>query len=126
MKGGNSVSKWSEANCMGYALGINRWLCIDDWRYRKSMDIATELAARYNLKIVKRKDMVKGKTYIVFRKSSVDFHFMKRSKDGHWRHKPGWARVRSISEREVFANTWYGSNPWTYYNTTPIVFEVQD
>lgn len=125
MKGGDSV-RWSEANCMGYALGINRWLCIDDWKYRRPMDIATELAAHYNLKIVKRKDMVKGKIYIVFRKSSVDFHFMKRSKDGHWRHKPGWDHVRSISEKEVFANTWYGSDPWTYYNTTPIVFEVQD
>ena len=54
------MSRWSEANCMGYALGINRWLCIDDWRYRRPMDIANELAAHYNLKIVKRKDMVKG------------------------------------------------------------------
>lgn len=118
------MGKWSNANCMGYALGINRWLLVEDWRYRNIEDMTQELVEHYNLKVVKRSEMVLGKTYIAFRVSREDFHFMKRGKDGHWRHKPGWNYVRSIREKDVFANQWRSG--MLYYNSRVVLFEVQD
>lgn len=116
--------QWSQANCMGYALNKNRWMKIPNWENRTTLDIALWLEKQFNLKMVNRSQMVLGKEYIVFRRSQQDFHFMRRSKEGHWRHKPGGNYVRPISEKEVFASQWV-SNPWLYYNSTPYIFEVQ-
>ena len=120
------MAKWSEANCMGYALGINEWLLVPWWRDSSVKECAEWLADTYNLKIVKKRDMKPGKEYIVFRKSSVDFHFARRSADGHWRHKPGWSYVRPMKEKEVFASYWSNPSGTCWYNSTPVIFEVQE
>lgn len=118
------MGKWSRANCMGYALGRNEWMRIPMWECERPITIALYLAETYNLKLVSKSDMVLGKEYIVFRKSSQDFHFAKRSADGHWRHKPGHNTVRPMSEKEVFSGYW--QNGMLYYNSTPFIFEVQE
>lgn len=111
--------KWSNANCMGYALGINKWLYLPYFRERDIIEIVDALEARYNIRRTKRSDMVLGKEYIVLRLGNGDFHFARRSADGHWRHKPGCWYVRSISEQEVFSKCMSGR-----YSSTPIVFEI--
>lgn len=116
------MGRYSRANCMGYALGYNEWLRVPNWKSQSALDSALYLAEKYNMKLVSKSDMVLGKEYVVFRISSQDFHFMRRDKNGNWRHKPGWREVRPISEKKVFANYWQHGALW--YNSTPFIFEV--
>lgn len=123
------MSKWSDANCMGYAFGINQWLkpkicnrdSDNDFSPYSLSHTIPELISRFHLKQVKKEDMVLGKEYIAYRRSRNDFHFMKRNKYGQWRHKPGSCAVQPISEAKVFASKWYGNSP---YQGVIILFEV--
>jgi hypothetical protein len=36
-----------------------------------------------------------------------DFHYCKRSKNGHWTHKMGGGRVQPIAKKDVFAENWF-------------------
>lgn len=126
MKDGIIMAKWNKANCMGYALGINEWLTVEpfeaDYNCHNAYKMAKWLARNYNLKPVKRSEMELGKEYIVFRVGKEDWHFVHRSADGHWRHKPGWKPVRAISEKEVFSSAWVNST--LIYNSRPFIFEI--
>lgn len=123
MKGGIIMAKWDSANCMGYALGINKWLRVGYFGTDSSpYEMAKWLIDTYGLKPVKRSEMVLGKVYIVFRLGYDDFHFARRSADGHWRHKPGWCHVRPISEKEVFGPAWTKNT--CSYTSRPFLFEL--
>jgi hypothetical protein len=116
------MGRWSQANCMGYALGINQWMRVPNWRNQTALESAQWLAKTYKLKLVSRSEMELGKEYIVFRMSSQDFHFIRRDSQGNWRHKPGAMLVRPMSEKQVFADYWQLGS--TYYNSVPFIFEV--
>lgn len=111
------MSKWNRKNnCFSYAFNKpNFWLLMEN--YDGAWDL---LEQNPNLKMVSRKDMVLGKEYIAYRFGKHDFHFMKRGKKGHWRHKMGSSDVESISAREVFAESWCCGK----YNSKLYLFEV--
>ena len=115
---------YRKANCYGYAFGKNRWFLIECFRrysrnYEKCVE---ELEERYNLKRVRRQDMVLGKEYIAFRVGLKDYHFMKRGKKGHWRHKQGRWQIQPISEKEVFAPQWFCED--LIYDSKIYLYEV--
>jgi hypothetical protein len=122
-------------NCMAYALGRKTWMVPKGWyQFAESQDYDAEwniienLQSMFNLKLIKREDMVLGKEYIAFRYEYDgyeigDFHFIKRHKTGHWTHKAGGNPVKGISEKVVFADTWSLYND---YNSDLYLFEVLD
>lgn len=115
---------YRKANCMAYALDINRWLHPRGWDYDYEV-MPQFLAKDYNLKLVEKKDMVLGKEYIAFRwgkERDNDFHFMKRGKQGHWRHKVGSTPVKVISQKEVFSPAWVTN--WHSYDSKIYLYEV--
>lgn len=112
------MGKWSRANCFGYAVGQNRWLTFGTRAYG---DVCIQVILDYGYRQVKRKDMVLGKEYIVFKYGGSDFHFAKRSPSGQWSHKPGGQIVRPVSEKNIFEDKWL-----TYsqdYTSTIHIFE---
>lgn len=133
-------------NCMGYALGIKKWLRPDalldfrnsdpedeyDYEYDDEVETYTdyisgaiavveELVDTYKLKPVQRKDMVRGKEYVAFRMGPNDFHFLLRHKNGYWTGKMGSAPIRRIRKSQVFAPQW-GTGP-DRYDTPIYLFE---
>jgi len=122
------MAKYNKANCMAYALDINRWLQPRGWSSYDSEpydDMPELLTQDYHLKPVSKKDMVLGKEYIAFRwgrERNNDFHFMKRGKKGHWRHKMGSTAVKVISQKEVFSPAWVTA--WHSYDSEIHLFEV--
>lgn len=108
-------------NCYSYAVNYpNKWLLINDSKYSAGVD--TLLRANPNFHLVSKKDMVLGKEYVAYRYCKNDFHFMKRGKDGHWRHKMGWSPVEAISTKVVFGKAWkLGGH---VYNSKLYLFEV--
>ena len=117
---------YRKANCYGYAFGKNKWFlmrssisCISRKKYQK---LADEFESRCGLKRVHRKDMVLGKEYIAFRIGPNDFHFMKRGKNGHWRHKQGGCQITSISQKKVFAPQWFSES--LIYDSKIYLYEV--
>lgn len=114
------MAKWNRLNnCYSYAVNYpNKWLLVDEYHQA----VTDLLDKNPNLKLVSRKDIVLGKEYIAYRFSNDDFHFMKRGKDGHWRHKMGREAVTAVSTKYVFGQSWY-----TYhdnYNSKLYLFEV--
>lgn len=113
--------RWKgHTNCYSYAVDDNSdWLLAEDSDYLSWIEWFIE---EYNLKPVSRKDVVLGKEYIAFRYCGHDFHFMRRNKQGYWRHKMGGTPVKAISTKKVFAESWY--HPDGDYNSKLYLFEV--
>jgi hypothetical protein len=115
---GNQVF-WNGANCYGYAARDNRWLQLSsDYE-----DIDAILEDNPTWRLVSKESMVLGKEYVAYRYGNRDFHFMYRNEKGMWRHKPGGTRVRSISQKDVFASMWKGG-PFNVYTSKVWLFEV--
>jgi hypothetical protein len=116
------MSKWNGSNnCYSYAVGYScKWLLIKS----SHPDSVDELLERNpNFRLVQRQDLVLGKEYIAYRYGCRDWHFAKRGKDGHWRHKMGGTKVKPVSTKEIFAKEWrMGPN---IYNSKLYLFEVQ-
>ena len=111
--------KYNRYNCMGHALHDKRWLLLgSDYE-----DGPKWLEQEYNLKPVRKKDLVLGKSYIAFRYGPSDFHFVRRCPKGHWSHKIGGYPAKAISEKEVFGKYW--ATPWNLYNSKLFLYEVQ-
>jgi hypothetical protein len=116
------MSNYRKANCMGYALGVNDWLYFYDITYKDAVKV---LSKHYNLEPVEKKDMVLGKEYIAYRwgkESNSDFHFMKRGKKGHWRHKIGSLPIEAISQKKVFSPAWV--TQWHSYDSKIYLYEI--
>lgn len=113
------MAKWHERNnCYGYATKTPKWLLLEE-EYRHGVDELLERNPTW--KLVNRADMVLGKEYVAYRYCSSDFHFMRRNKQGYWRHKMGWSSVKAISTKDVFAESWdFSFN----YNSKLYLFEV--
>ena len=104
-------NRWTtESNCFGYALGIKRWICVRDWYRLSNKEVAQRIEEEFNLKPIRKQDMVLGKEYfaIRFAPHKHDYHFAWRGKKGHWRHKMGPEPVSAISQKEIFSKTWLG------------------
>lgn len=117
------MAKWGRRNnCYSYAVDYpNKWLLVEHDEFKTA--IWHILEANPNFKLVYREDVVLGKEYVAYRFCKNDFHFMKRGKDGHWRHKMGGCDVEAISTKTVFGKVWdCGSN---VYNSKLYLFEVQ-
>ena len=114
------MKKWGfHANCYGYATNKKEWLLIED---DYSQGVNELLMLNPNWKLVSRSEVVLGKEYVAYRYCAEDFHFMKRNKQGYWRHKMGGGEVQAISTKKVFAEHW--SSPCHYYNSKLYLFEV--
>jgi hypothetical protein len=114
------VKPWNNANCYGYAIDKNRWLVFEN-EYEDAVDELLEKNPSW--KLVSKQDMVLGKSYVSFRYGYHDFHFMFRSRLGHWTHKQGGQLVAAISQKEVFNKHW--ANPaGTLYTSKVYLFEV--
>ena len=121
------MARYRKANCMGYALGKNKWLHPEKFFRGNYNNVPELLARKYSLKPVEKKDMVLGKEYIAFRwgnQKENDFHFMKRGKKGHWRHKLGSLPIEVISQKKVFSAAWV--TRWHSYDSKIYLYEVLD
>lgn len=117
------MAKWNgRNNCYSYAIdNPDKWMLINQDDYREG--VYTLLEANPNFRLVSRNEIKLGKEYVAYRFSYNDFHFMKRGKDGHWRHKMGWSPVLAVSTKFVFSKVWdCGSN---VYTSKLYLFEVQ-
>lgn len=117
------MAKWNtHNNCYSYAIDYpDKWMLINDNNYKQG--VQTLLEANPNFRRVRRNEMVLGKEYVAYRFGKTDFHFMKRGKDGHWRHKMGWSNVEAISTKLVFDKVWNFSH--YVYSSKLYLFEVQ-
>lgn len=117
------MATWTRKNnCYSYAAKYpHDWLQVDAWYSREN--IIEELLERNpNWRPVTKSDLVLGKEYVAFRYGQDDFHFMRRTKTGHWRHKCGSGMVKSVSQKEVFDREWiYAAT----YNSKLYLFEVE-
>ena len=114
------VKPWNNANCYGYAIDSNHWFVFEN-EYEDAVDELLEKNPSW--KLVSKQDMVLGNSYVAFRYGYHDFHFMFRDHKGHWRHKQGGQRIAAISQKEVFAKSWW--NPaGTLYTSKVYLFEV--
>lgn len=116
------MAKWNRTNnCYSYAVNYpNKWLLIED-SYRNG--VYQILDKNPNFYLIDKKDMVLGKEYIAYRFGADDFHFMRRGKNGHWRHKMGTRPVVSISRKEVFSKYWDSGD--NIYNSKLYLFEIR-
>jgi len=135
------MAKYRSANCMGYALQKDDWMLLDAWRRfigdvddvepfsdddrlipreETEADAIAEMEG-FGLKSVERHEMRPGIEYVALKFSLDDFHFMRRNTHGHWRHKPGFGKVRGIKEKDVFKSKWKGT---IVYNSRTLLFEV--
>lgn len=121
MKGRDIMATWHRRNnCYSYAINNpKKWMLINQEDYSNA--VWTLLRANPNWKLVSKEDVVLGKEYVAFRYCATDFHFMKRNKQGYWRHKMGGSPVTAISTKEVFAKTWA---LYHNYNSKLYLFEI--
>ena len=117
------MAKWTkQTNCFGYAVGIPDWLLMENKR------LPNRELVEYGLKPVRKSEMVLGKEYVAYRYGKDDFHFMKRTKQGHWRHKQGYKPVTTISQKVVFAKVWHRGKPQEFdygvYDSKIYLYEV--
>ena len=126
--------RWSrKSNCYGYAMNINRWLVLNSFEFgshSRVNEVAAEcnkelLEEFSNLKPVSREDMQLGKEYVAMRIGPEDFHFMKRLKTGHWRHKQGYLPVEAISERKVFDPRGWYARGLNIYSSNVYIYEIE-
>ena len=113
------VKPWNRANCFGYAVGVNRWLLLEDEYENGPWEL---LDRNPDWRAVEKKDMVLGKSYVAFRYGYHDFHFMFRDHKGHWTHKQGGQRVAAISQKDVLHKFWPGHH--TLYTSKVYLYEV--
>lgn len=114
------MAKWNHSNnCYGYATNTPKWLLIEG-KYSDGVNELLELNP--NWKLVEKKDMVLGKEYVAYRYCRHDFHFMRRNKQGYWRHKMGGQPVVAISTKDVFDSVWDSGH--RIYNSKLYLFEV--
>jgi hypothetical protein len=112
-----------EYNCGGYALNTYSWYCphnIGNDRYyrsytEKGMQKTTQNAVAFMLKefsdlrvIRNLWELKKDEYAIAFRigQDVNDFHYCKRSRNGHWTHKMGGGCIQPIKKKDVFAPYW--------------------
>lgn len=128
---------YKNANCMGYALGRNKWLIphgwqesweeIEEFMYRHYSDrvrFYKQYKSREGQHMVQQ--LPKGRGFVVLRLNDQfydDFHFVKRMPSGHWREKRGTRKAEPISQKAVAAKKWpmIGSMA---YDSDYYVFEV--
>jgi hypothetical protein len=113
---------WTKANCYGYALNRNRWHLTNGLSYEEMPEEL--LSLNPNWKQVRRDEMVLGKSYVAYRYGYVDFHFMVRDEKGHWTHKPGSSKVRTISQKDVFKGHWKNDDAGAIYTSKVFLYEV--
>jgi hypothetical protein len=115
------------SNCMGYAVGVNDWLVVGNYKaaaYDMDSEYEEELVydKDFTLIPVHKRELKLGKEYIAYRFGYHDFHFCKRDKKGHWRHKMGSKCPETISQKKVFAKKWDG---WMcVYNSKLYLYEI--
>lgn len=119
-----------EYNCGGWALNTFSWyrptqsVFFSRWgtddktplAQTKMMDITIQsvvcmIQEFQDLRVITHLKELKEDEYaIAFRIGSLvnDFHYCKRSKNGHWTHKMGGGSIRPIAKKEVFAENWFG------------------
>jgi hypothetical protein len=114
----------TQANCLGYALGVKRWVRVVDFDKVPNKILANRFRKAFDLKPIHKNDMALGKEYLAMRFAGKDdYHFIWRGKKGHWRHKMAGTRVESISQREVFYVSW---GEWlTKYRGTIYLYEYE-
>lgn len=131
------MAKYNHANCFGYAVKQNKWLRMRSWRQfvepqneselmtreEAELEAVNELEFRFGLRFVHPSEMELGKEYIAYKFSMQDYHFMRRNKKGHWRHKQGQSEVSGIAERNVFKSKWKDG---LFYNSRTLLFEVPE
>ncbi len=125
MERGEKISNY---NCWGYAVGEKAWFTSSNRKYgkvlKRTYDIALGFIEEHFLPefgkdyiVVKEEDIKPKTNLIAFKCGRYDFHFMKRFKNGHWKHKPGSCEIEKIKKEEVFQDIWRGG----YYDS-PTVF----
>lgn len=118
------TTKSETYNCFGYALRRKEWLQVRQSGVTYAeWPTAEHVHREFNLKPVVRSEMTLGKEYIAYRYYSGDFHFCRRDKKGHWRHKQGAYTAQAISQKDVFARTWPRSDGY-HYNSKIYLFEI--
>ncbi len=121
-------------NCGGYALGTFSWYCPhnpedetpDDWfgmcydygfrdreeAWVKTMYAVSKMVLDFEgkLRMITHLEQLDKKTerVVAFRLSSDgDFHYIKKSKNGHWHHKQGASfPIHRMSQHDVFNTDW--------------------
>lgn len=120
-------------NCGGYALGTFSWYCphseedlkrgqlgydysftSQEEAWEKTMYCVSRMILDFegNLRVIERLAQLDKKTEraVAFRLSADgDFHYIKKSANGHWHHKRGRnPLIWRMSEYNVFHTDWYG------------------
>jgi hypothetical protein len=127
---------YSNANCMGYAFGKNKWMIPHGWDDDENEAIKF-IKTHFNKKTRFHKmyqifegtkmtqELPLGKTFVVYRQNAYDddFHFVKRLPTGHWRHKMGNRRIRPIKQKWVAQRVWQ-ANEFLKYDSPFYVFEL--
>jgi hypothetical protein len=128
---------YSNANCMGYAFGKNKWMIPHGWdtdvsegvafikhHFRKDIKFYKEYSANQGHQMVQQLPV--GKSFVVYRqddKYKEDFHFVKRLPTGHWRHKVGGRSIQPVPQKWVVQRAWPFIANLTY-NSSFYVFEL--
>jgi hypothetical protein len=130
-----------EYNCGGYALGTFCWIIPYTQASRtfynnkkkgnENFEKSLEHSVNYMLKVFKDKlrviedlhDLRENEYAIAYRMGEVDFHFMRRKRNGHWYHKMGMSTIQPILKEDVFSPCWY--NDWgDEYNSRIVLLAV--
>lgn len=116
-------------NCMGYALGTFEWEelssfeSVDENDFDSLEDVALACVKELNgcfdylRRIDKPEEATEDEYVIAFRAGYDDFHFLRRTSDGIWTHKPGSGVVQNLSEEEVFGTAWAEHRYYPYIST---------
>jgi hypothetical protein len=113
----NKVKQFNQANCYGYAVGVNQWL----FAKYGLQGVETLLKRNPTWFLIKKKDMKLGYEYVAYRFGEHDFHFMKRDKKGHWTHKLGRGTIQVISQKNVFNGAGWPNG----YTSKVYLFEIR-
>lgn len=121
-RGGIKVRSSTRYNCYGYALNMEEWLVLDNFRYSHTeeekrnvlTDCTIELLrtwSNFNIEIESDpfKKLPDNRYMIAFRIANGDFHFAKRAKNNHWYHKQGSFDIAPISIQKLLDCAWYSS-----------------
>lgn len=102
-------------NCAGYALGTFSWYCPQHDGYPVGYLFRT-LEQCINIMLHDFPDMrvidnvselQEGEYAIAFRMSTSDFHYVRRTCSGQWRHKMGGHfKIEYMKEETVFSKSW--------------------
>ena len=117
-----------EYNCGGWALNTFSWYrpTLDcffehwgvDWGKRMSdkemfditlLSVNAMLREFEDLRVIRNLNELKEDEYaLAFRigQDLNDFHYCKRSRNGHWTHKMGGTKIQPIAKKDVFSESW--------------------